>query len=378
MTRPGFRAAPGLGLSVVAAGLLSLGTCAMAEPDASEAGARIDRLLSEAYPSAEPGAAVLVSRAGMVVLQKGYGLADTERKEPVTPETVFRLASVTKVFTGTAILMLAERGTLALDDPVTKLLPAFPSSGRAVTVRHLLSHTSGFADYLDRPNSMEWARSEYTVQELIDAFKDRPASFPLGQKHGYSNSNYVLLGAIIETVAGLPFDRFVEANLFAPLGMRSTSCGGVLKAVPRLATAYEPARTTDDQLDWSQLLIARPYTLSALYAAGGCVSSIEDLARFHDALLKGALIGKPSLVRSFKPTVLSDGGSGTISEGGWQLDRVDGHRAAMRGGALPGVCTWFLTMPDDDVVVVVLSNRTPGRPRCGMLAVEAARIAVGE
>jgi CubicO group peptidase (beta-lactamase class C family) len=117
--------------------------------------------------------------------------------------------------------------------------------------------------------------------------------------------------------------------------------------------------------------------MSSVYAAGGCVSSLRDLARFHDALSKGALIGKAALTRSFAPAVLRVGVAPTMSEGGWQLDRVGGRRAAMRSGALPGVCTWFLTMPDDDVSVILLSNRTPGKPRCGMLAVEVAGLAAG-
>lgn len=312
--------------------------------DAGQAGpggpaASIDRLLSEAYPPGEPGAAVRVSKAGVVVLKKGYGLADVERKVPATPDTVFRLASVTKAFTGTAVLMLVERGAIALDDPVTKHLPSSPPAWRDVTVRHLLSHTSGLPNYLDRPNSMEWAAREYTVQQLIDSFKDWPVVFAPGDRSAYSNSNYVLLGAIVEKVSGLTFDRFVETSIFAPLGMTATSCAASVKDLSRLATAYEPARRADDQLDWSRLLVARPYTMSSVYAAGGCVSSVRDLARFHDALVGGRLIGAAAVARSLAPAALRTGVAPGMSEGGWQLDTVGGRRAAMRGGALPGVCT---------------------------------------
>jgi CubicO group peptidase (beta-lactamase class C family) len=132
---------------------------------------------------------------------------------------------------------------------------------------------------------MEWASHDYAVQDLIDAFKDRPPSFSPGEKNAYSNSNYILLGAIIEKVSGLTFGRFVETSVFGPLGMKSTFCGGVLQDVPRLATAYEPARTAGDQLDWSRLLVARPHTLSSVYAAGGCVSSVPDFID-SDALRK--------------------------------------------------------------------------------------------
>jgi D-alanyl-D-alanine carboxypeptidase len=381
MARLGRRVGPGLRLSIVGTAVLLLagavGRHSAGQACAGQVAGRVERLFSEAYPAGEPGAAVLVSIGGNVILKKGYGLADTGRKVPVTPTTVFRLASVTKMFTGTAVLMLAERGQLALDDLVAKILPASSAWTRDITVRHLLSHTAGLADYLDRPDSMAWARSEHSVQDLVDGFKDKRASFAPGERNVYSNSNYVVLGAIIEKVSGVPFDQFVKTNLFAPLGMASTFCAGRFDDVPGLATAYEPARTADDQLDWNRLLVARPNTISSLYAAGGCVSSVEDLTTFHRALLAAKLVGKQRLADSLEPVRLNNGSAGTMSVGGWQIDKVEGHRALMRGGALPGVCTWFLMVPDEDVLVILLSNRTPGKPRCGMLAVQAAGIAVG-
>lgn len=369
--RPPIRA-----LAALLTGLLLLfgsGEAPPAEP--VKVAAAIDRILAEEYPAGAPGAAIMVSRAGQVILMKGYGLADTERKAPVTTDTVFRLASLTKAFTGTAVLMLAEQGQLDLEAPVVKYLPGYPAPGREMKLRHLLSHTSGLTDYLDRPDSMAWARNEYTVDQLIGAFKDRPASFAPGEKNVYSNSNYILLGAILEKVSGVAFGEFVKRNIFEPLGMKSTFCDGSLANVPRLAAACEPARTAGGEPDWSRLVVARPYTMTALYAAGGCLASIEDLARFNDALLKGKLLSQRTLARSFQPVALDNGTLANTGYGGWQLDRINARRAAMRGGALPGVCTWMITMPDDDVAVILLSNRTPGKPRCGMLAVKLAGIA---
>ncbi len=357
--------------------LLSMWSRGAVAVDSSQAAARIDSLLSQEYPAGEPGAAVLVSKTGAVVLKKGYGLADVERHVPVTPETPFRLASVTKMFTATAVLMLAERGRLSLDDTVAKFFPALLASGEKITVRHLLAHTSGIADYLDRPDSMAWARNEHSVQDLLDGFKDRPSSFAPGEKTAYSNSNAVLLGAIIEKIAGVRFGEFARTGRVEPQGLAATAGGGKFTDVRGIATPYEPARTAGDQLDWGHWLVARPYTSSAVYSAGGCVSSAEDLARFHGALLAGGLLGKRSLAENFEPAALNDGRPGTISRGGWQLDKIQGRRAAMHGGALPGVCTWVISMPDDDVVVILLSNRTPGKPRCGMLAVQVAGVAIG-
>jgi len=360
-------------LAAVWPGLLAPG----ADPGPSPVAAQLDRILSQEYQPGAPGAAVLVSRAGQVILKKSYGLADTGSQVAVTSDTVFRLASVTKAFTGTAILMLAEQGKLDLEAPVAKYLPAYPAPGRGIAVWRLLSHTSGVANYLDRPDSMQWARNEYTVEQLIDSFKDRPASFAPGEKNVYSNSNYILLGAIIEKVSGVAYGEFLKRRIFDPLGMKSTFCEGSLAGVPRLAAAYEPAGIAAGEPDWTRLVVARPYTMTALYAAGGCLSSLEDLARFNDALLKGKLLSREILARSFQPVALNNGALANTSYGGWQLDPINGRRAAMRGGALPGVCTWLLTMPDDDVTVILLSNRTPGQPRCGMLAVRLAGVALG-
>jgi len=374
---PGSALLSGLLWMVLPGLVVSLGACGDARPASADTAAQIDGILSAEYPAGEPGAAVLVSKGGKVILKKGYGLADTERKAPVTPDTVFRLASLTKSFTGTAILMLAEQGKLDFQDPVAKFFPGNPAAGRGIAVWHLLTHTSGLADYLDRPDFMDWVRHEYTVEQLIDSFRDRAPSFVPGAKNAYCNSNYILLGAIVEKLSGVGFGEFVKANIFDPLGMKSTLCNGSLKDAPRLAAAYEPARTPDDKPDWSRFLLARPYTMKALYAAGGCLSSVEDLARFNEALLRDKLLRKESLAYSFKPVALNDGTLANTGHGGWQLDKINGRRAAMRGGSMPGACTWLITMPDDDVAIVLLSNRTPGKPRCGMLAVRLAQIAAG-
>ncbi len=340
-------------------------------------GGKIDGLLSEAYPANAPGAAVRVTKAGTVILSKGYGFADVEKKVAVSTSTPFRLASVTKAFTATAVFMLAEKGLLSLDDPVTKHLPSLSQAAGPITVKHLLSHTSGLPDYLSRPNSLQWAQNDYTVAQLVEDIGSRPLAFTPGSNSTYSNSNYILLGAIIEKLSGKGYADFVDANIVKPLSLNSTACGGPWTDVPRLAIPYEPAREGGGPPDWSRLVPARPYTRSALYAAGGCTSSVDDLSTFSDALAKGALIGKPSLAQSLAPMLLTGGRPGTMSQGGWQADPISGRRAAQRGGALPGVCTWFVTLPDEGVTVILLSNRTPGEPRCGALAVQVATLAVG-
>jgi D-alanyl-D-alanine carboxypeptidase len=145
--------------------------------DSAAVATAIDRTLTEAYPANGPGAAILVARGGRVLLRKGYGLANVERGTAVTPETVFRIASVTKVFTATAVLMLADQGRIALDSPVTTYLPDYPAAGRGITVRHLLSHSAGLPEYLDRPDVFAFVGQERPVQDLVASFRDRPAVF---------------------------------------------------------------------------------------------------------------------------------------------------------------------------------------------------------
>ena len=357
--------------------ILAPAACRGQRPDRAGIVAAMDRTLSEAYPANGPGAAILVSRGGNVLLRKGYGLANVERGTPVTPETVFRIASVTKTFTATAVLMLADQGRLALDSPVTAYLPSAPSSWRGITVRHLLSHSSGLAEYLDRPDFRDFVGGERTLEELIGSFRERPASFSPGERDTYSNSNYILLGAIIERVTGTAFAAFVGASIFDPLGMRSTACNAPLSGVSGLAEGYEPSRSAGGEPDWSRLVVARPYTLSSIYAAGGCVSTVDDISRFHDALLGGRLLRAETLAHSFAPVQLAGGRLGGTSYGGWQLDRINGRGAAMKGGSMPGTCTWFVTVPDEGLAVILLTNRSPGQPRCGGLTVRLAGIAAG-
>jgi CubicO group peptidase (beta-lactamase class C family) len=357
---------------------LAAGSSCSAEPESDETvAARIDQIMAESYQAGKPGAAILVARKGDVILKKGYGLANLEHGVPVTPGTVFRLASVTKIFTATGILLLANQEKLDLEDDIRRHLPGYPTGDRKITVANLLAHTAGLPDYLDRPDNMQWVRSEFTTDELIDSLKDREPAFDPGAKNAYSNSNYILLGKIIEQISGLSYGEFLRKHIFQPAGMERSYYGGTREIVPGRAAPYEPLRLTDDEQDWSRFLNARFYSLSSVHAAGGALSTVEDLFKLHDALSRGELVGKETWQRGYRPVTLNDGKTANAAVG-WQLDRAGGRRAAMKGGALPGVCTWFVTLPDDGITVILLSNRSAGEPRCGRLALRLAGIAAGD
>jgi D-alanyl-D-alanine carboxypeptidase len=341
-----------------------------------EAAGRIDRFLAGRYAADAPGAAVLVARKGTVVLRKGYGLANLEHKIAASPQTVFRLASLSKVFTAAAVLILAEKGRLDLDDPAAKYLPDYPWKKGIPAVRDLLGHTSGIHDYLDRPDNMRWVRCEYTVQELIDSFKDRDADFVPGERLAYSNSNYILLGAILEKVLGQPLSAAIQDIVLRPLRLEQTFFDEELTIIPGRAAGYEPSRNKDDALDWTRFRNVRYYTMSCLYASGGYLSTVDDLYAFYRGLVDGKFLGRGMFSRSLEPVRLAGGKTAGGSLGGWQIDRLDGRVVYMKGGALPGVCTWMLFLPDEDLCVILLSNRSAGEPRCGQVALEIARFAL--
>lgn len=344
--------------------------------DAADAAVRIDRLLAGRYGPDAPGAAVLVAWKGTIVLRKGYGLANLEHRIAAAPETVFRLASVSKVFTVAAILALAEKGRLSLDDPASKYLAEYPWKKGVPALRDLLGHTSGIPDYLDRPDNMKWVRGEYSVAELIDSFKDRAPDFAPGERMAYSNSNYILLGAVLEKITGRPLSAAVQELVLRPLGLKRTFYDEELTVIPGRAAGYEPFRNADDSLDWTRFRNVRYYTMSCLYAAGGYLSTVDDLYAFYRGLVDRKLISRDMVSRSLEPVRLAAGKTAGGSMGGWQIDRLDGRTAYMKGGALPGVCTWMLFLPDEDLCVILLSNRSAGEPRCGQLALEIARLAL--
>jgi len=346
--------------------------------DAEGASERIDRLLAGRYAAEAPGAAVLVARKGTVILRKGYGLANLEHRIAVSPETVFRLASVSKIFTAAGILILAEKGRLGLDDPASKYLADYPWKKGVPALKDLLGHASGIHDYLDRPDNMRWVRGEFAVRELIDSFKDRDPDFAPGEQMAYSNSNYILLGAILEKVTGQPLSAAVQDLVLRPLELEETFYDEELTPIPGRAAGYEPFRINDKVLDWTRFRNARYYTMSCLYASGGYLSTVDDLYAFYQGLAHGKLLGRDVFSRSLEAVKLAGGKTAGGSVGGWQIDRVDGRIAYMKGGALPGVCTWMLFLPDEDLCVILLSNRSAGEPRCGQVALEIARLALAE
>ncbi|MEO8360919.1 MAG: serine hydrolase domain-containing protein, partial [Vicinamibacteria bacterium] len=215
------------------------------------------------YPADKPGATVIVVKDGKTVFRQAYGMADLELGVPMKPEMVLRLGSITKQFTATAILMLAEEGKLSLQDPIEKYLPGYPTHDKVITIEHLLTHTSGIQSYTAIPG---WMTSRIIVPmkplELIDGFKNAPMTFDPGEKYLYNNSGFILLGAIIEKVSGMPYAEFVEGRIFKPLGMTSSYYGDTERIIKNRVPGY----TDDDQVvkNMAYLSMTQPYSAGSL------------------------------------------------------------------------------------------------------------------
>ena len=287
----------------------------------SEAGA-IDQLLSGTFKPGEPGAAVIVTRKGQTLFRKGYGMADLELQVPIEPDMVFRLGSVTKQFTAVAILMLEEQGKLSVSDPITKFLPDYPTQGHTITVEHLLTHTSGIRSYTEMPEWLPQWRKDFTLNELIDFFKNQPMDFAPDEKWLYDNSGYILLGAIIEKASGQSYEDFIRTKIFEPLGMKHSCYDHTERIIPKRVKGYE--RTSSGFQNAPYLSMTQPY------AAGSLASSVDDLALWNSALWSNKLLKPESLAKAHKAHVLKDGRDGLRLRLGNRILRGAPHHRARR------------------------------------------------
>jgi len=330
----------------------------------------IDTLLTGVFKRDEPGGAVIVTRKGETVFRKGYGLADMELKVPIQPDMVFRLGSVTKQFTATAILMLEEQGKLSINDPVTKFLPEYPTNGQTISVEHLLTHTSGIKSYTSMPEWLSKWRTDMSLGSLIDMFKDQPADFKPDERWLYNNSGYILLGGIIEKASGESYEDFIEKKIFEPLGMKDSYYDRTEQVIPKRVKGYQ--RGANGFHNAPYMSMTQPY------AAGSLASTVDDLAIWDTALWSNRLIKKETLAKAHTPHRLADGRS-TAYGYGWSLGDYEGHRTVEHGGGIHGFATYTLSMPDDGVFVAILTNGSAG-PKLSpqRLAIQMAGMAVGK
>lgn len=339
-------------LSIAFAALMILSgpglTASQEKSDQSRAqiSASVDRYVGQFLKSDEPGGAVLVVKDEETIFRKAYGLASLELGVKLEPEMVFAIGSLTKQFTAVATVLLAEKGRLSLTDPISKYFPDFPGAGQ-VQIKHLLTHTSGIKDYIPLGDFNSRMREDLSNQDVLEIVKKEALEFPPGEKAAYSNSNYALIGAIIEKVTGQGFEQFLRENILHPLDLQHTGMLDNTKVIPGLVNGYE---LTDGQIRKAGMM-----SFSYLHAAGGMYTNIDDLAKWTRALFDGRIISRTSLADCLTPLKLNNGkpsGMGT----GWFVDRLYGRPYVYHGGGIYGFVNHTLSLPEQKLYVAVLRN----------------------
>ena len=293
------------------------------------------------------GASVGVMRDNEVVLARGYGYADLNKKVEATEHTVYQIGSITKQFTALAIMILVEHGKVNLNDIMLDYLPNYPQRDHKVTIDQLLNHTSGIKSYTDIEKFWEISERDLSRKEIIDLFSAEPVEFSPGENYQYNNSGYYLLGLIIENVSGMSYADFLKAHVWQPLEMFDTHYLGKNKNAKNLAIGY-------DHKD-NELVLARPLGMDNPFSGGSLGSSVLDLLKWQTALNENKLISRQSYNKMIEPGLLTKGKHTTYGYG-FFMSNLNGHRKIDHGGTINGFRAQLSAYPDDGLTVTVLCN----------------------
>jgi CubicO group peptidase (beta-lactamase class C family) len=312
----------------------------------------VDRYLrAELARQRIPGMSVAVLRGDSVLLARGYGFADLELRAPATDSTVYQSGSVGKQFTAAGIVSLAQEGKLGLDDPIRRYLPEAPSAWRKVTIRHLLTHTSGIPDYT---RDLVDFRRDYTEEQLAKLYGKLALDFQPGATWSYSNTGYALLGFIIRRVTGQFYGDYLRERVFEPLDMRTARVISERDIVPNRAAGYQLADGEIKNQDWVSPSLNTT-------ADGALYLTVHDLARWAIGLNHARVPDSAGLAMSWTPVRLNDGG--TYSYGfGWGVDHQRGHLRIGHGGSWQGFRASIQRYPEFDLTVIAMANLDAAEP----------------
>lgn len=350
---------------LLAASIAPLAACAQVPTDLK---AQLDAAVEEHFSADAPGSVVLVAQGDKIHYERALGMADVAAKQPLSAVSVLRIGSVTKQFTGVAILQLAEQGKLKLSDEIQQYVD-FPKKEHAITIEHLVSHTSGIPNFTDLPlYHPEAFAKEVTLDDLIAHFKDLPLEFEPGTKWSYSNSGYILLTAIVEKVSGMTWTDYVEKNLLGPAGMKASSASINSALLPN-----EPGLGYQPEGDgWAP---AFPVSLAWPRGAGAIRSTPGDLWKWNRAVHKGTLLTPAMREKAFTAYTLADGSSSNYGFG-WMFMNVQGSPTHEHSGGINGATSNSIYLPKEDIYVAVLANRESDDAH--NLAPKLAAIALGK
>jgi CubicO group peptidase (beta-lactamase class C family) len=295
-----------------------------------------------------PSASIAVVQDGKIAYLQAYGSARLDPQTPATPQMLYSIGSISKQFTAAAILMLAEEGKLALDDPVSKYVSGL-TDGDKVTIRELLSHTSGYQDFWPQDYVPPLMLQPITAEGIMDGWARKPLDFAPGTKWQYSNTNYVIAGVIVEKVSGMPLLQLLGQRVFAPLGMKSVADTNLNKLPPTDPTGYL-------RYALGPLHPAPKEGRGWMFAAGELAMTAEDLAKWDISIIDQTVL-KPASYRDMETEALLKNGVGTRYGLGVAVRSVNGHRVLEHGGEVSGFVADNIVLPDDKIAVVVLTNQ---------------------
>jgi len=348
--------------------LLGAGLATAASQPDSELMGKVDAfVVAEMRRQAIPGVAIGILSKGQVAVAKGYGEANVEHRVPVSRATVFQSGSVGKQFTAVAVMLQVEDGKLALDDSITKYFADAPRSWRPITVRHLLTHTSGIPDY--GPQDLDFRR-DHTEAELTKAAYDLPLEFEPGKRWSYSNTGYVLLGILVHRVSGRFYGEVLKERVFVPLGMKTARIISEADIVANRAAGYRLVNGELKNQEW----VAPQFNTTA---DGSLYLALDDYIAWNRGLRAGAILRPQSWLQIYTPATLASGK--TYPYGfGWELDESAGKPWYHHGGTWQGFRTYISRYLADDLTIVVLANLVDAKPERfvdGLAAIVDPRLA---
>lgn len=295
---------------------------------------KLDEYLSENYSGS-----VLIVKDNKVIISKGYNMADYSNNLPNGPDTIYQIGSLTKAFTAAAILQLQEGGKLSISDPVSKYIKDYPND--KVTLYHLLTHTSGIPEYTNFPDFPNTMNIRVSVDELIASFKDKSLEFEPGSRYSYSNSGYVLLGAVIEQLSGQSYSNYLDEHIFKPLGMKRSGYLTKNNIHTDIAVGYSFLTPNKSE-------IARPLDMTVPYSAGGIYSTVQDLHKWLLGLENGTVISKASWEAMRKPYL-------SVYALGWSIPDSKGM-VYTHSGLINGFSSEIWRDMSQGTAVILLSN----------------------
>jgi CubicO group peptidase (beta-lactamase class C family) len=337
---------------------LLLSKTLLAAPPASPE--RMDQVVKYYVGANRFSGAALVARGDKVLFSKAYEFANLEWRIPNTTTTKFRIGSVTKQFTAAAVLLLEERGKLKTDDLIKTYFPEAPDAWKNITLAQLLSHTSGVPNYTDTKEIVKLSAQQMTPTEIVNTVRDRPLDFPPGEQMRYSNTGYVLLGIAIEKASGTTYEKFLQENIWTPLGMKDSGYDKHATIIPQRASGYAQGPEGLQHSFYTDM--STPFSAGALY------STVGDLLIWQRALFGKKVLSEASLNKMTTP-VKGDYGYGLF------IHKAGDRRVIEHGGGISGFNSHLSYIPDEQIVVIALSNMSGG---AGEVGGKLSSLALGE